>query len=123
MSWVDVSKGDDVNPNIRSRLVARQIRQAGEKAIFAPTPRLEALRSILSMAATDLPRRPVHRIQGAFRPSQLLGRRPHQLAVQCQGGLPLHERAAGDVRGRYETHGHVPFGAPEARVDVSLPEG
>ena len=24
--WVDVNKGDDVNPNIRSRLVARQIR-------------------------------------------------------------------------------------------------
>ena len=27
--WVDVNKGDDVNPNVRSRLVARQIRQAG----------------------------------------------------------------------------------------------
>ena len=24
--WVDVNKGDDVNPNIRSRLVARQIK-------------------------------------------------------------------------------------------------
>ena len=27
--WVDVNKGDNENPNIRSRLVARQIRQAG----------------------------------------------------------------------------------------------
>ena len=45
--WVDVNKGDDVNPNIRSRPVARQIRQAGEEAIFAPTPPLEALRSII----------------------------------------------------------------------------
>ena len=34
--------------------------QAGEEAIFAPTPPLEALRSIISMAATDLPGRPVH---------------------------------------------------------------
>ena len=58
--WVDVNKGDDLNPNMRSRLVARQIRQAGEEAIFAPTPPLEALRSIISMAATDLPGRPLH---------------------------------------------------------------
>ena len=39
--WVDVNKGDDTIPNIRSRLVVRQIRQPGEKAIFAPTPPLE----------------------------------------------------------------------------------
>ena len=58
--WVDVSKGDDVNPNARLRLVARRIRQAGEEAIFAPTPPLEALRIIISVAATDLPGRPVH---------------------------------------------------------------
>ena len=58
--WVDVNKGDDLNPNMRSRLVARQIRLAGEEAIFAPTPPLEALRSIISMAATDLPGRPLH---------------------------------------------------------------
>ena len=56
--WVDVNKGDNTNPNVRSRLVARQIRQAGEDAIFAPTPPLEALRSILSLAMTDFPGRP-----------------------------------------------------------------
>jgi hypothetical protein len=55
--WVDVNKGDDVNPNIRSRLVARQIRGPGEEATFAPTPPLEKLRTIISMAATDLPGR------------------------------------------------------------------
>ena len=27
--WVDVNKGDNINPNIRSRLVAWQIREAG----------------------------------------------------------------------------------------------
>ena len=57
--WVDVNKGDDVTPNIRSRLVARQIRGPGEEATFAPTPPLETLRSIISLAATDLPGRPV----------------------------------------------------------------
>ena len=55
-----MNKGDDTNPNVASRLVARQIRQAGEDAIFAPTPPLEALRSIISMAATDMPGRPLH---------------------------------------------------------------
>ena len=36
--WVETNKGDDANPRIRSRLVAREIRTAGEEAIFAPTP-------------------------------------------------------------------------------------
>ena len=63
--WVDVNKGDNENPNIRSRLVARQIRQAGEDAIFAPTPPLEALRSILSLATTDFDGRPLHVREGS----------------------------------------------------------
>ena len=58
--WVHVNKGDNINPNVRSRLVARQIRQAGEEAIFAPTPPHEALRSIISFAATDFPGRAPH---------------------------------------------------------------
>ena len=53
VKWVDVNKGDDLNPNYRSRLVARDIRLPGEEAIFAPTPPLEALRTVLSAAATD----------------------------------------------------------------------
>ena len=56
--WVDTNKGDDKCPNIRSRLVARQIRGPGQEAVFAPTPPLEALRTVLSLAATDLPGRP-----------------------------------------------------------------
>ena len=58
--WVETNKGDDENPNIRSRLVAREIRQAGQEAMFAPTPPLESLRMILTMASTDLPGRPIH---------------------------------------------------------------
>ena len=52
--WVDVNKGDDENPDIRSRLVARQIRGANEDPMFAPTPPLEALRTVLIYAATDI---------------------------------------------------------------------
>ena len=54
MRWVDVNKGDDITPNYRSRLVAREIRRHGEEPIFAPTPPLESLRTVLSFAATDL---------------------------------------------------------------------
>ena len=56
--WVHTNKGDDDNPNVRSRLVARQIRGAGQEAIFAPTPPLEGLRTVLSVAATRLPGQP-----------------------------------------------------------------
>ena len=51
--WMDVNKADDLNPNIRSRLVAREIRTAGQDAIFAPTPPIESLRMVLSMATTN----------------------------------------------------------------------
>ena len=52
--WIDTNKGDDDDPNVRCRLVAREIRKAGEDPIFAPTPPLESLRTILSLAATDV---------------------------------------------------------------------
>ena len=58
--WVETNKGDDQNPNIRSRLVAREIRTAGQDAIFAPTPPLESLRMILTMATTDFPGKRKH---------------------------------------------------------------
>ena len=54
VKWIDVNKGDDDCPNYRSRLVAREIRRPGEDSIFAPTPPLESLRTIISLTATDL---------------------------------------------------------------------
>ena len=52
--WVDVNKGDEQNPKYRSRLVARQIKAHDKSGatFFAPTPPLEALRTVLSLAAT-----------------------------------------------------------------------
>ena len=49
--WVDVNKGDDMVPNYRSRLVARQLKahdKSGE-TYFAPAPPLEAVRTVLSL--------------------------------------------------------------------------
>ena len=52
--WVDVNKGDDLHPKYRSRLVARQMKAHDRSgaSFFAPTPPLEALRTVLSLAAT-----------------------------------------------------------------------
>ena len=52
--WVDVNKGDDLHPNYRSRLVARQLKatDTSGKSYFAPAPPLEALRTVVSMAMT-----------------------------------------------------------------------
>ena len=51
---VDINKGDDVEPNVRSRLVARQMKalDSSGTSYFAPAPPLEALRTILSLAMT-----------------------------------------------------------------------
>ena len=52
--WVDVNKRDDMNPRYRSRLVARQMKAHDNSgaSFFAPTPPLEALRTVPSLAAT-----------------------------------------------------------------------
>ena len=51
--WIGINKGDESNPYYRSRLVAPRIKyNSKEKHIFAATPPLEALRLILSHAAT-----------------------------------------------------------------------
>ena len=54
--WVDVNKGDDVNENHRSRLVARELKALDRSGAcyFAPAPPLEALRTVLSMAMTGI---------------------------------------------------------------------
>jgi hypothetical protein len=53
--WVDVNTGDDQCPNCRSRLVARQLKatDTSGESFCSPTPPLEALRAVLSMATTS----------------------------------------------------------------------
>ena len=54
--WVDVNKGDEQDPNYRSRLVARQIKamdRSGQN-FFAPAPPIESLRTVLSLAMTQM---------------------------------------------------------------------
>jgi len=51
--WVDINKGDDVNPEYRSRLVAKEINTGKRDDLFAATPPLEAKKALLSMAVTE----------------------------------------------------------------------
>ena len=50
--WVDVNKGDDVNPEYRSRLVAQEIKRDTRGDLFASTPLPEAKKMLMSMAVT-----------------------------------------------------------------------
>ena len=50
--WIDISKGDEINENYRSRLVAKEFNVSKEDGLFAATPPLEALKYLLSCAAT-----------------------------------------------------------------------
>ena len=47
-----MNKGDIGRPNIRCRLVGKEFRTTPDDALYASTPPLEALRAIISRAAT-----------------------------------------------------------------------
>ena len=50
--WIDIDKGDEQKPIYRSRLVGKEFNTGQEEGLFASTPPLEALRWLLSEAAT-----------------------------------------------------------------------
>ncbi|CAK9054829.1 Retrovirus-related Pol polyprotein from transposon RE2 (Retro element 2) (AtRE2) [Includes: Protease RE2 [Durusdinium trenchii] len=54
--WIDINKGDEDHPSYRSRLVIQEIRQSHIEAVFAATPPLESVRTLLSLqrSCTDL---------------------------------------------------------------------
>ena len=50
--WIDIDKGDRINPEMRSRLVAQEINTHKREDLFAATPPLEA-KKILSVIGYD----------------------------------------------------------------------
>ena len=50
--WVDVNKGDEFNPEYRSRLVAKEIKKYDDLDLFAATPPWESKKLLLSLAVT-----------------------------------------------------------------------
>ena len=53
MKWVDINKGDEVNKEYRSRLVAKEIKRDRRDDLFAATPPLEAKKMLFSAAVTE----------------------------------------------------------------------
>ena len=51
--WVDCNKGDQKQPDVRSRWVAKDIARYKTAEFFAATPPLEAMRLIVSEAASQ----------------------------------------------------------------------
>ena len=51
--WVDINKGDEGEPNYRSRLVGREFNNKKIDGLFAATPPLEAIRALISLAASQ----------------------------------------------------------------------
>ena len=49
---IDVNKGDSENPRLRSRMVGKEFRTGPDDALYASMPPIEALRAVLSRAAT-----------------------------------------------------------------------
>ena len=54
--WIDINKGDADNIIYRSRLVGKEFNNGDAEGLFAGTPPLEALRMLISEAATVEPR-------------------------------------------------------------------
>lgn len=54
--WIDINKGDDAEPNYRSRPVAKDIRRGPNEDVFAATPPLEAKKCLFSMVASSVAR-------------------------------------------------------------------
>ena len=50
--WIDINKGDCTNPKYRSRMVAKEFKDSVAYEMFAATPPVEALRMIVSWAAS-----------------------------------------------------------------------
>ena len=53
VKWVDVNKEDEEQPEYRSRLVAKEVKQDKSEDLFVATPPLEAITILLSAAMTE----------------------------------------------------------------------
>ena len=51
--WIDINKGDSEHPDYRSRLVAKDFKGDDRPDLFAATPPLEALKLLISIAASN----------------------------------------------------------------------
>ena len=60
--WVDTNKGDDKIPNTRARWVGQEFKTDSRLDLFAGTPPLEAIKSVLSRCASNQTTHEPHRV-------------------------------------------------------------
>ena len=51
--WIDINKGDSKNPDYRSRFVGKEFNTGVDSSLYAATPPLEALKLLISGAASE----------------------------------------------------------------------
>ena len=51
--WIDINKQDEANPLYRSRLVGQEFNTSNDVSLYAATPPLELLRTLISIAASN----------------------------------------------------------------------
>ena len=79
--WLDINKGDDQEPNYRSRLVGRELKLDNRLDLFAATPPLEALRIMCAICAN---------IQGRGPLQNYVHRRPQGIFLRQGYSAGLH---------------------------------
>ena len=53
VKWIDINKGDDVNHDYRSRLVAKEHKTGKRLDLFAAVPPSESKKALFSVAVTE----------------------------------------------------------------------
>ena len=82
--WLDVNKGDSEQPDYRSRFVGKEFNTgAPDASLFAATPPLEALKLLVSEAATDMSRK-THIMRSDVKRAYFT----HRPRVNCMSSSP-----------------------------------
>ena len=109
MKWLDINKGDNNSPKVRSRLVVREIRKAkpldlqlGGADTFASTPPLEAVYALISLFMTKENSRRGKRKMAAWDISRahFMGRATREILVTLPPEDEVQEGDPGPMVGR-----------------------
>ena len=91
--WLDINKGDEKEPNYRSRLVGRELKLDNRLDLFAATPPLEALRIICAMCANNQARQDPFRIMSVdVRRAYFYAKVTRPVYIE----IPVEDRQPGD---------------------------
>ena len=89
--WIDVNKGDASSPEIRSRLVGKEYNDGVDPDLYASTPPLEAMRYLMSQAATSSDKQRTMMINDISR-AYFNAKAARNLIVE----IPAEDRVPGD---------------------------